>query len=180
MIRSTVFITLSALLAFTMSSADYSQPKPNKPKKTVAKKSDKTAESTNKTEGVIWYNMTEGYAKAKKEKKVLVVDMYTDWCYWCKVMDQNTYVNPAIIKKMKSYCVAVKFNPEVEATHTVNDQTMSSSQLMSYLNRGGRSSGYPTTYFWKKLGDNSKISSYPGYKDTAQFNEILNKIIQEQ
>jgi len=177
MLRTTVFIAFSALVAFTMSSADFSQPKPKK-KKTVAKKTE--APAANKNESIVWYNMTEGYAKAKKEKKILVVDLYTDWCYWCKVMDQNTYVNQAIIKKMKSYCVAVKFNPEVEGTHTVNDQTLSSAQLMAYLNRGGRSSGYPTTYFWKKLADNSKISSYPGYRDTAQFNEILNKIIQEQ
>lgn len=178
MLRTTAFIALSALLAFTMSSADYSQPKPKKPKKTVAKKSDKAPESANK-ESIVWYSMTEGYAKAKKEKKILVVDVYTDWCYWCKVMDQNTYVNQSIIKKMKSYCVAVKFNPEIDAVHTVNDQTLTSQQLVTYLNRGGRNSGYPTTFFWKKLSDNSKISSYPGYRDTAQFDEILNKIIQE-
>jgi thiol:disulfide interchange protein len=46
-----------------------------------------------------WYGWNEGYAKALKEGKIVLVDAYTDWCGWCKKMDRDTYTNPTIIKK---------------------------------------------------------------------------------
>ncbi|MGC6414302.1 MAG: DUF255 domain-containing protein, partial [Bacteroidia bacterium] len=44
-------------------------------------------------EGVTWYNFTDGYNKAVKEGKIILIDAYTDWCGWCKVMDKKTYTD---------------------------------------------------------------------------------------
>ncbi len=174
MLRKILFISLAMVLVVGISSADFSQKPPKKKAKKAAVKSDAAEHN-----GIVWYNMTDGFAKAKKEKKILVVDVYTDWCYWCKVMDKQTYENASIVKKMKKYCVAVKFNPENNGTHTVNDQTMTSDQLARYLNKGGRIPGYPMTFIWKGLTDNSKIQPYSGYMDTTYFNAVINKTIQE-
>ncbi len=144
------------------------KPKPKPKTKPVAEKKDTV---------IKWYTPSEGYAKALKEKKILVVDVYTDWCYWCKVMDKETYENKEIILKMNQYFVGVKFNPENEGNHTVNGQVLSSEALMQLLTNGGRNSGYPTTYFWKTLEDNSTISAYPGYRKVDEFNGILNNWI---
>lgn len=38
-----------------------------------------------------WFGFEEGYAKSVKEGKILLVDAYTDWCGWCKVMDKNIH-----------------------------------------------------------------------------------------
>lgn len=148
------------------------------PKKKAVKKPSTT--STQKAKNKItWYSMTDGFAKAKKENKMIVVDVYTDWCYWCKVMDQQTYGNEAIIKKMNKNFVAVKFNPEVNDKHIVNGETMSSDQLVAYLNKGGKVPGYPMTYVWKTLSDNASIAPYTGYLDTTTFNSVMNRYIQE-
>ncbi|MFM6984017.1 MAG: thioredoxin family protein [Chitinophagaceae bacterium] len=185
MFRKLIFITLSLTLAIGISSATFSdsQPKPTKKaaKKTKAKKSkdDDSKPAAAVAEKITWYSMTDGFAKAKKENKILVVDVFTDWCYWCKVMDKLTYENKNIVTKMKKYAVAVKFNPEVNANHTVNGQVMSSDQLATYLNRGGRIPGYPMTFVWKDLSNSSKIEPYSGYLDTTTFNAVLNKTIQE-
>lgn len=150
------------------------KPKP-KAKPNAAKSKSKQETKVVKNDSVlVWYTPTEGYAKAKKEKKILVVDVYTDWCYWCKVMDKETYTKMDIILKMNKYFVAVKFNPEIETTHKINDQELSSAALLSLLNNGGRNSGYPTTFFWKQLEDNTKASAYPGYREPTGFNDILN------
>lgn len=188
MFRKFTFIALTSVLAIGIISASFteSQPKPTKKteKKTKAKKpkegngDGKPATAVN-TDKLTWYSMTDGYAKAKKEKKILVVDVYTDWCYWCKVMDKQTYENKNIVAKMKKYAVAVKFNPEVNANHTVNGQVMNSDQLATYLNKGGRIPGYPMTFVWKDLDNSSKIEPYSGYMDTTTFNIVLNKSIQE-
>ncbi len=187
MLRKIVFISLALALVIGFSSASFteSQPKPKttKTKKTKAKKSseDENKGQTTATESqkLTWYTMTEGYAKAKKEKKILVVDVYTDWCYWCKVMDKMTYENKNIVTKMKKYAVAVKFNPEVNANHKIGEQTLSSDQLATYLAKGGRIPGYPMTFVWKDFSSNSTIEPYSGYLDTTQFNAVLNKHIQQ-
>jgi thioredoxin-related protein len=184
MLRKILFLSLISTLAIGISSYTYinSQPKPAKKSAKKSSKSKKAASGETSTESankITWYNMTEGYAKAKKEKKVLIVDVYTDWCYWCKVMDRQTYENKAIVNKMKEYAVAVKFNPEVNGNHTVNGQTLSSDQLGIYLNKGSRIPGYPNTFMWKDLTNSSKIESYSGYLDTTVFNIYLNKMIQQ-
>ncbi len=156
------------ILAFT----SVAQPKPKK--KTKVKPAETVVVAANE---IKWHTMSEGIAKAQKEKKILVVDVYTDWCYWCKVMDKETYANADIIAKMNQYAVAVKFNPEVNGSHLVNGETLSSDQLLSFLNKGSRNSGYPNTFFWKDFANNKAIDSYPGYREKDEFNGIINKYL---
>lgn len=181
MLRKIMFLSLAGILAIGITSATLvnNQPKPAKKaaKKSSSKKTKSPATESNK---ITWYNLTDGYNKAKKEKKILVVDVYTDWCYWCKVMDKMTYENKSIIMKMNQYAVAVKFNPEINGNHTINGQTLTSDQAAVYLNKGSRIPGYPNTFMWKDLTNNNKIGSYSGYLDTTTFNYYLNSTIQQQ
>ncbi len=169
--KKTVVIAFIILLSGVFVAATFAgKPKP-KPKK---KKEEVTATAPPDAEKLTWYSPTDGYAKAKKEKKILIVDAYTDWCYWCKVMDKETYTNADIITKMNKYFVAVKFNPENNGVHKINGQDLSSEAFLQMLNNGGRNSGYPTTFFWKALDDMSLVSAYPGYREPVGFNDILN------
>jgi thioredoxin-related protein len=172
--KKTVILSFIVILsAVFVAATSAGKPKP-KPKKVKATKKEVPAATAAVADKITWYSPSEGYAKAAKEKKIVVVDVYTDWCYWCKVMDKETYENADIIKKMNQYFVAVKFNPEKNGVHKVNGQDMSSAAFLQYLNKGGQNSGYPTTFFHKKLDDNTGIASYPGYREVAGFNEILN------
>lgn len=175
--RYTVVLSIAALLLVAIGSAAFTEQA--KPKKKTAKKTTapKPAGIMSK---IVWYNMSDGYKKAKKEKKMLVVDVYTDWCYWCKVMDQKTYTDPGVIKKMNQYFVAVKFNPEVNGTHIVNNDSMSSDQLALYLNKGGRIPGYPMTYIWKTISDQKTIAPYTGYMEAEPFSKVLSTYIQAE
>lgn len=165
--RSSVVLSISAL-ALTLLIAGFTQ---------QGKTQKKAVPEPAAAEKIKWYSMTEGYAKAKKEKKMLLVDVYTDWCYWCKVMDQKTYSQDIIIKKVNEYFVAVKFNPEVNGTHVINNDSLNSEQLGRYLNQGGRIPGYPMTYIWKDINNQKTINPYSGYIETDPFNTILNQFI---
>lgn len=48
----------------------------------------------------------------KGNKKKFLVDVYTDWCGWCKVMDKKTFTDPALIKYLNEHFYVVKFNAE--------------------------------------------------------------------
>ena len=40
-------------------------------------------------------------AKAKEEKKLVMVDLYTDWCGWCKRLDKDTYSDKSVETKLE-------------------------------------------------------------------------------
>jgi thioredoxin-related protein len=40
------------------------------------------------------------------------MDVYTDWCGWCKVMDKKTFSNPDVIEYVNKNFYAVKLNAE--------------------------------------------------------------------
>lgn len=134
-------------------------------------------EINNEQQGFKWHNMSEGYKMAIKEKKMILVDVYTDWCGWCKVMDAKTYSDESVINKIGAHFVAVKFNPEISAEHIIGSDTLSSAQLLSYLNRGKHMPGYPMTYIWPVPSDQSSIAPYSGFIEAEPFSNMLSKYI---
>ena len=98
---------------------------------------------------------------AKKDKKLVMVDLYTDWCGWCKKLDKDTYSDKAVEAKLTKDFIAVKVNPE-------------KSQRDAKLSRDFGTTGYPHIVFVD--ADGKKVSEIGGYLPAAQFLEQLNKI----
>lgn len=61
---------------------------------------------------VHWISFQEALEKSKKEKRKILIDLYTDWCGWCKVMDKKTYGIKVIADYINKYYYAVKFDAE--------------------------------------------------------------------
>jgi thioredoxin-related protein len=49
---------------------------------------------------------------ASKEKKLIFVDAYTDWCSWCKVMDNETFSDSVVAKFMIEKFIPIKYEME--------------------------------------------------------------------
>ncbi len=64
------------------------------------------------SEAVKWLTFEEAVNLSKKEKRKIFIDVYTDWCGWCKVMDKNTFSEPKIAKILNENFYPVKFNAE--------------------------------------------------------------------
>lgn len=60
---------------------------------------------------ITWEEAAKLTANEVKPKKVFV-DVYTDWCGWCKVMDKKTFSHPEVAKYMSKKYYMVKFNAE--------------------------------------------------------------------
>lgn len=130
-----------------------------------------------KEEELKWYQWNEGYPKAIKEKKLILVDAYTDWCGWCKKMDRDTYSNSEVIKKLNKYFVVIKFNPEqLDKTYTIDGQVFTARDFYKQLCRGERT-GFPTTYFIDPVRKSLLIDA--GYKDAAGFMQVLDHVLGE-
>ena len=86
-----------------------------------------------RTEGEVkWMTFEEAVEKSKTEKRKIFVDVYTDWCGWCKVMDKNTFNEAKIAKILNEEFYAVKLNAEQRADIVFNGNTFKMNYNFSY------------------------------------------------
>lgn len=123
-----------------------------------------------------WLGFNEGYKLAKKHKKIMLIDTYTEWCGWCKRMDRDTYDKSEIAELVNKDFVAIKFNPEVAATYTFQGKTYSGNELAGVIS-DNQISGYPTTVFIQPKTIKKKI--FVGYRNADQMKVELSSAITE-
>ncbi|MBL7754741.1 MAG: DUF255 domain-containing protein [Chitinophagaceae bacterium] len=65
--------------------------------------------NSEKKKGIQWITLEEAEARMKQTPKKVYIDIFTDWCYWCKVMDKKTFSNAAVIEYMNAnfYCIHI-------------------------------------------------------------------------
>ena len=62
---------------------------------------------------VKWNDWSEEvFARAKKEDKLVLLDLEAVWCHWCHVMDEKTYADPSVVHLMDKNVVAVKVDQD--------------------------------------------------------------------
>lgn len=136
------------------------------------------APSFKAAEEISWVDFNTGYAQAVKKKKLVLVDVYTDWCGWCKVMDRETYTKPEIIGLMKSKFVAVKFNPEKkDITYTYQGKKYNGQELAGVISNY-QLTGYPTTIVINPK--NNKLHVAGGFMNPVEFKKFLDTILSEK
>lgn len=126
-------------------------------------------------EGIKWVSISEAEKLAKDEPRKIIVDVYTDWCGWCKRMEASTYKDPKIVEYINKNFYAVKFNAESKNEITFQGKTYTydplrrTNGLCAILL--GNSNGYPTTTF---LNDKLEVLSVvPGYQNTETMRKII-------
>lgn len=126
-------------------------------------------------EKIQWMSMDEAVKQSKKNPKKIFVDVYTDWCGWCKKMDMASFAHPTIIKNMNKYFYAVKLNAEGADPINFNDKTF----IRQPNNRthdfavnilDGRLS-YPTTVYYDE--NFVKINVLPGFLTPEKMEMVL-------
>lgn len=129
------------------------------------------ATSMKPSEEIKWMDFNAGYSLAKKKGKIMLVDVYTEWCGWCKRMDRDAYAKPEIAEIVGKDFIAIKFNPEVEGvTYTFEGKNYTGAQLAGVISNN-QLSGYPTTIFINPKVKKTEI--VVGYKNAEQLRPIL-------
>lgn len=114
-----------------------------------------------------WHNFPDALAKGKAENKMIVVDFYTDWCTWCKVMDEKTYGNEKVMDFAAKKLVMSKVDAESKAKTSYKGKQLSYRELSA----GFGVRGYPATIFLTPQGE--FITHVSGYIKPDKFIPIL-------
>jgi thioredoxin-related protein len=126
---------------------------------------------------VKWMSFEQAIEKSKTEKRKIFIDVYTDWCGWCKVMDKNTFSEPLVAKILNEKFYAVKLDAEQTGDIVFNGTTF---KFVPYGNKGthqlamallNNQMSYPTVVFLNE--DFAMIQPLPGYKKPDEFHKIV-------
>ncbi len=118
-------------------------------------------------EKINWLTLEEAQKLSEKEPRKIIMDVYTDWCGWCKKMDKTTFSDAEVAKFVNKHFYAVKLKADSNDKLTFKGQEFTNAQFAQAL----RISGYPTVVFF---GENfSKFQPVSGYRQAGEFKEIL-------
>lgn len=115
--------------------------------------------------GVRWRTSYSAALKeAKASGKLLMVDLYTDWCGYCKKLDREVFPDAAVARLSQKF-VPVKLNPE-------KDQDASALARRYIVN------GFPTILFLNAKGE--IFHRIGGYAPAAPFAQMMQRALDVQ
>lgn len=124
-----------------------------------------------------WISFEKAIELNKKNPKTILIDVYTDWCGYCKKMDHITYENPVIATIINDNYYAVKLDAEQTTPilykgkeyKFIKQGKKGYNELAASILHGEMS--YPSTVFMDQ--DERLIQKLPGYLDPKEMEPIL-------
>jgi len=131
-----------------------------------------------------WYTWEEATALNKTNPKKIIVDVFTDWCGWCKKMDKATFQDPKVSAYLAANFYPVKLNAEQKADIIFNGETFKYVETgkgqgihtLAYSLLDGKM-GYPTVVYLNEKYERIMIS--PGYKEPKDMMTELKFAVDE-
>ncbi|WP_338767248.1 thioredoxin family protein [Bernardetia sp. ABR2-2B] len=163
--KTTLFIALffcfSAISGFTFFS------------KNEVKDKQETAQTIKKPK-IEWLTFEEAMKKSAEDKKPVFIDVYTDWCGWCKKMDKNTFQTQEVVEYVAQNYHAVKLDAESEDATSFDGQKLTYRQLS-----GGvfKITGYPSIVL---INSKKEVAVAPGYREKDDFIDMLKKFKEDR
>ena len=135
-----------------------------------------------------WVSFEEALALQKKKPKKIMMDVYTNWCGPCKMLDKNTFQNPDVAKYVNDNYYAVKFDAEGNENIKFKGNTYTNKGYKAEMASRRNSvhdlthalqvNAYPTIMFFDEIGD--IIFPLRGYQQPQQLESYLKMFFKDQ
>jgi len=126
---------------------------------------------------VNWLTWEEVEAKSGIERRKVFVDVYTQWCGWCKKMDKATFQQDDVASFLNDNYYSIKFDAESKRDIILN------GKVYKYVKNGKRGYhelaleimkgklSYPTIVF---IDENMEVlQPIPGYRGPNEFKMMM-------
>ena len=135
-----------------------------------------SARYTSSSNAINWLSWDEAMQLSEQEPKKIFLDVYTDWCGWCKRMDQITFQQNHIAQYINDNYYAVRLDAEYKEDLVYKGNTYSYitkgkkgyHELAAELLKGRLS--YPTVVFLDE--EQNILQSIVGFKSPEEFEKI--------
>jgi len=123
-----------------------------------------------------WLNVEQAEAAVKANpKKPIILNLYADWCGFCKRMDNETFTDTGVINYINENYIPVKFNAETKSKATflgINYSYIEAARAnyLAFVLTGGRLS-YPATVVVDNKGIAEKLIF--GYRSAVDFTQDI-------
>lgn len=114
--------------------------------------------------GVKWLTWNEAMELQKTAPKKIMIDVYTDWCGWCKKMDSGAFSKAEVGKFTGDNFYCVKFDAEQKTDIEWGGQTF------KYVLPEGQKRGIHTLAY-------SLLDGKMGYPSLVYLNEKMERIM---
>jgi thioredoxin-related protein len=131
---------------------------------------------------VNWITIEKAQELQKKVPKNIIMDVYTNWCGPCKLMDKYTFQNPDVANYLNDNFYSVKFNAEGDEKVIFKGRNFKNNNYKKSLSNTRNSthdfarylgiSGYPTIVFFDI--NSNPIAPITGYLNPNQIEIYLN------
>lgn len=130
-----------------------------------------------KAQKIEWLTWDQAVEKMETEPRKLMIDVYTDWCGWCKRMDATTMKDATIIQQINQDWYAVKLDGEYKKNIEFKGRTYKFvpsgrrgyHELPAELMNGKMS--YPTLVFLDE--EYAIIQPLAGYQKPRMLEQVL-------
>lgn len=122
-----------------------------------------------KSKNIKWVTFDELRELQKTKPRKVFIDVYTDWCGWCKHMDKTTFSDPEVAEYVNEKYYAVKLNAEGGNKLLYQGKVVTEAELAGKV---WGITGYPTTVY---LGEdmNPLTQPVPGFLNKDMFIKVV-------
>ena len=112
------------------------------------------------TEWEDWTRAT--FARAREEKRIILINVVATWCHWCHVMEEETYADPQVAALLRDHFVTIRIDSDARPD----------------IAERYRAWGWPATAVLSP--DAQPILELRGYQNPRRFEALLQELIAER